>query len=212
VATVTDTGTGIPPDVRERIFEPFFTTKSVGKGTGLGLSTTLNIVRGHGGFVEVESESGQGATFRVCLPANAGDRAGLLEDGSAAGTAPRQGHGELVLVVDDEESIRKVARQTLEHFGYRVLQAANGAEAVALYAARRDEIAVVFTDMAMPVMDGPSAIVALRSLNPRVKIIGSSGLMDSAAQAASVGLRHFIPKPYTAAKLLELIAQVLRAD
>ncbi|MEO6740444.1 MAG: ATP-binding protein, partial [Chthoniobacteraceae bacterium] len=146
---VTDTGTGMSREVMARIFDPFFTTKEVGKGTGLGLSTTFGIVKSHGGFIDVESEPGQGSTFKVYLPA--ADAAAAQEEREHI--LP-EGHGELVLVVDDEEAIRTVTEDTLHHYGYRTLSAADGAAATALFCEHRSEIAVVLTDLVMPVMDG----------------------------------------------------------
>jgi len=209
VVKVEDTGTGIPPEVQERIFEPFFTTKEIGKGTGLGLSTTLGILRSHGGFVNLSSEPGKGAKFKVYLPAITTPRA--VAQAAVAQTQLPRGQGELVLVVDDEESVRSVTQKTLERFGYRVLLAANGAEAVARYAQHRAEIAVVLTDMAMPVMDGPATILALRAMNPAVKIIGSSGhaSQGGVAKAVGAGVQHFVPKPYTAETMLKVLADVL---
>jgi CheY-like chemotaxis protein len=117
----------------------------------------------------------------------------------------------LVLVVDDEEAIRSITEQTLGCFGYRTITAANGAEAVALYAQQPDEIAAVLTDMMMPVMDGPAAIVALRAINPKVKVIGSSGLgsQDGPAKSISAGVHDFVPKPYTAERLLKALHRVI---
>jgi two-component system, cell cycle sensor histidine kinase and response regulator CckA len=208
VVTVADTGAGMSPEVLNRIFEPFFTTKEVGKGTGLGLSTAMTIVRSHGGFINVYSEPHKGTRFAVYLPAAE----------AAAGRAERQrpdmpeGHGELILVVDDEEAIRQITKGTLETFGYRVLVAGDGTEAVALYARNMDEVAVVLTDMMMPFMDGPATIRALQKMNPRVRIIAASGLSanDKAAEAASVGVHAFLPKPYTAEKLLKTLAEILK--
>ncbi|MES1166749.1 MAG: PAS domain S-box protein, partial [Pseudomonadota bacterium] len=145
--TVTDTGVGMTAEVRARIFEPFFTTKDPGRGTGIGLATVQSVVKGHGGWVDVESEVGRGTTFKVFLPADpalqsAGSKPALAEIPS--------GRGELVLVVDDEFSIRDITQQTLEAFGYKVITASNGAEAVGIYARRAREIAVVVTDMMMP--------------------------------------------------------------
>ncbi|MDB4906177.1 MAG: sensory box protein [Gemmatimonadetes bacterium] len=210
--TIADSGTGIPPELRERIFEPFFTTKEVGKGTGLGLSTSLAILKSHGGFVHVYSEPGHGTTFRVYLPAITGD-AGQVP-GEAAATPVFRGNGALVLVVDDEEAIRTITRATLERFGYRTMLASNGAEAIAKYAQHRAEIAVVLTDMAMPVMDGPATIVALKSIDPRVKIIASSGFASNASilGAVDAGVTDFIPKPYTAETMLAMLDRVLRAE
>ena len=206
---VTDTGTGIPPEVRDRIFEPFFTMKEVGKGTGLGLSTTLAIVKSHSGFITVESEVGAGTTFSVYFPANVTDASGERE--AATRPALPRGHGELILVVDDEHPIRQMVERTLETFGYRVISASNGAEAVAVYADNASGIAAVVTDMAMPIMDGPTMIVALRAIKPSVKVIGSSGLDNSSSigRALSGGLEHFVSKPYTADALLTILAKVL---
>jgi CheY-like chemotaxis protein len=205
---VADTGTGIPPSVLERIFEPFFTTKEVGKGTGLGLSTVLAIIKSHGGFVDVDSEAGKGAAFHVYLPA-APDSAPLAAQ-SVHPTLSR-GRGELILLVDDEAAIRKVTERTLLAFGYRTLTASDGAEAVALFAAHRDEIAAVVTDIAMPVMDGVAASRALRRLSPTVKIVATSGLLDEGhrAKLTESGVKHFVPKPFSARALLETLRTAL---
>jgi len=211
VFTVTDTGVGIPRELHDRIFEPFFSTKDIGQGTGLGLSTTFAIVKEHGGFLNMDSEPGKGSAFRVYLPAPPMESA--RNENSGRDQLPL-GHGELILVVDDEESIRDVTRRALERFGYRVLTAANGAEGVSIYVQNQADIAVVLTDMSMPVMDGPAMIFALRSINPAVHIIGSSGLNseDSAAKAASVGVERFVPKPFTASVLLNMLHDVLAAQ
>ncbi len=210
--TVADTGPGIPPEVRDRIFEPFFTTKEVGKGTGLGLSTTLAIVKSHGGFIHVYSEVGRGSKFKVYLPASTtvvAANIAIVEQGRL----PR-GNGELIMIVDDEPAIREIAQATLERFGYRAMSAANGAEAITLFAANRAEIAVVLTDMAMPVMDGPATIIALKSIDPSVRIIGSSGLPsnDGVAKAMGAGVQYFVPKPYTAEMLLKTLSSILHSD
>jgi PAS domain S-box-containing protein len=208
VLHIEDNGSGIPPEVIDKIFDPFFTTKEVGKGTGLGLSTTLAIIKSHGGFIRVYSESGKGATFKIYLPAQTEPFAGTTADTPAE--MPR-GNGELILVVDDETSVRQITQQTLEAFGYRVTLAADGAEAVAIYAVRASEIAVVLTDMMMPVMDGASTIRVLRKINPAVRVIGASGLAANSqlTQTASLGVKHFLPKPYTAETLLKTLKQIL---
>jgi PAS domain S-box-containing protein len=209
IVTVADTGVGIAADDLNRIFEPFFTTKEVGKGTGLGLSTSLAIVRSHGGFIDVRSELGQGAAFKVFLP-RSNEEGGAAPKAAASVARPR-GAGELVLVVDDEASIRNVVQATLERFGYRVLLAANGAEAISIFAQRTDEIALVLTDLAMPIMDGVALIAALRTIRPRVRVVASSGLSSNRRLANSLGdtVRHFVPKPYTAECLLRTLREAL---
>lgn len=204
---VEDSGTGIAPADLERIFDPFFTTKEVGAGTGLGLSTTQAIVHSHGGFLRVYSEPGEGTTFRVYLPA-------LTNASGEATQTPVElfrGHGELVLVVDDEPSVRLITQKTLEAFGYRVAVAADGAEAVAIYARRGDEIAVVLTDMMMPVMDGAATIRVLRKMNPSVRIIAASGLMTHVrGTGTALGIRHILAKPYAADGLLTVLHECLQ--
>jgi signal transduction histidine kinase/CheY-like chemotaxis protein len=209
VITVTDTGPGMMPEVQSRIFEPFFTTKEMTKGTGLGLSTALTIVKSHGGFINVYSELHKGSQFSVYLPAL--ETPGTV-DSAAAQTDLPLGHGELILVVDDEESIREITRGTLETFGYNVLTASDGTEALALYADKKNEIAVVLTDMVMPFMDGPATIRALQRMNPQVRIIAASGLGTGlhAGEGTLEGVSVFLNKPYTAEKLLKTLAEVLR--
>ena len=210
MVTVADTGEGMTPEGVARVFEPFFTTKEVGKGTGLGLSTALTIVRSHGGFISPYSEPRKGTRFSLYLPAIESEVAERAERKRLDLPA---GRGELILVVDDEEAIRQITKGTLETFNYRVLVASDGTEAVALYAQHRDEIAAVLTDMMMPFMDGPATIRALQKMNPRVRIIAASGLSanDKAAEAAAVGAQTFLPKPYTAEKLLKALAEILHA-
>jgi CheY-like chemotaxis protein len=195
-------------EVRERVFEPFFTTKEVGQGTGLGLSTVLSIVHSHGGFVDLESEPGRGTAFRVHLPVEGTPEP--VSDEPPAASVPPRGRGELLLVIDDEEAIRELTRHSLERAGFRVLLAANGAEAVELYRRLGAEIAAVLTDMAMPVMDGPATIAALRAIDPRVRILGSSGNAPQEGSQASAGLR-FVAKPYGAATLVAALRELLDA-
>jgi CheY-like chemotaxis protein len=209
---VTDTGMGIPKEIQDKIFDPFFTTKELGKGTGLGLSTTLTIVKSHGGFIHCHSAPGKGSTFEIYLPANATLVA--VKNTAAAEFQLLCGHDELVLVVDDEEPIRNLAQKVLTRFGYRVLLAADGVEAVSLYAPRRNEIDVVITDMAMPIMDGPATILALKAINSDVKIVSSSGLASNSGmtKAKDAGIQHFIPKPYTAETMLNTLHEALHRN
>ena len=199
--SVTDTGAGISPDHMDRIFDPFFTTKEVGKGTGLGLAAVLGIVRGHGGFVRLNSRVGQGTTVELYLPASPE----VKEVGTPAREAPPpRGQGELVLVVDDEAAVRMVARQALEKHGYRVLAAAEGAEALALFGRHHAEVRAVVTDMMMPGMDGPTLVRALRQLDSRVPILGMTGLAErtSVKGLADVHLPVLLIKPFTGVRLL----------
>jgi len=210
VINVSDTGPGMTSDIQSRIFEPFFTTKEMTKGTGLGLSTALTIVKSHGGFINVYSELHKGSRFTVYLPAL--DMPDHI-DAAAVQTDLPLGKGELILVVDDEESIREITRGTLETFGYKVLTASDGTEALALYADKKNEIAVVLTDMVMPFMDGPATIRALHRMNPHVRIIAASGLGTGhrAGEGTLEGVSVFLNKPYTAEKLLKTLAEVLRS-
>ncbi|SNQ59860.1 hybrid sensor histidine kinase/response regulator [Candidatus Methanoperedens nitratireducens] len=205
---ISDTGTGIPAKIVDRIFEPFFTTKEPGKGTGLGLSTCLAIVKSHGGFINVYSEIGKGTTFKVYLP-------GIKTELQKAEGQPVElpvGHGELILLVEDEGSIREITFSTLKAYGYKVLMANDGAEAVALYAQNRDKIGAVLMDMMMPVMDGETSIRAIHRINPEVKIIAVSGLTDKDRLKKVADLANtFLPKPYTAERLLKTIHEVLSA-
>lgn len=206
---IEDSGHGIAPEILDKIFDPFFTTKAQGKGTGLGLSTTLAIMKTHGGFISAHSEPGEGSRFRIHLPATT--ELGWETVDSSATDLPR-GKGETVMVVDDEIFIRQVTSRTLESFGYKVLLAANGSEAITTYVEHQDEIALVLTDMMMPVMDGPSTIRTLKRLNPFIPIIGASGInaKSNVARAVSAGADHFLTKPFTAETLLKTIRQTLK--
>ncbi|HEY8559228.1 MAG TPA: PAS domain S-box protein [Pyrinomonadaceae bacterium] len=208
LVNVKDNGTGMPSDVQERIFDPFFTTKEIGKGTGLGLSTALTIVKSHGGFMNVYSEPGKGTQFTIYLPATSGAFQALE---SKKPLPYPTGRGELVLVVDDEENIRQITTATLEKFGYKTLAAADGTEALALYAQNAGKIALVLTDMAMPFMNGAATIRALRRLAPDLKIIAASGLYspEQMAEIESLKVSHFLSKPYTAERLLTTLAEIL---
>lgn len=208
---VLDEGCGIRKELAERVFEPFFTTKEVGKGTGLGLSTVLGIVRSHGGTVTLYSEEGHGSLFKVYLPAHTGDAAD-----SSISLPPQtksRGNGEGILLVDDESAILSIATATLEAHGYRVFPAEHGEEALKLFTLHREEIALVLTDMMMPVMDGPALIAALRLQAPDLPVIAASGMNGNGDidRAEKAGADHFLPKPYTADQLLTALASLLEA-
>jgi len=207
--SVTDSGTGIAPEILDRIFEPFFTTKPLSEGTGLGLSTVMGIVKSHDGLIDVHSVPGEGTTFKVYLPAM--DMSSEARKEQPEEVRLLRGNGETVLVVDDEASVLIVTSETLQTFGYRVLTATNGAEAVAVYARQMNEIAVVLTDMMMPVMDGSATIYALMQINPAIKIIALSGFdaNRSGVTMSGAGAKHFLTKPYTAETLLKTMRTVL---
>lgn len=208
VITVSDTGMGIPREIIDRIFEPFFTTKDLGKGTGLGLSTVIGIIKSHGGFVNVYSEIEKGTQFKVYLPVTQAIEADDTPEGHREFLA---GHGELILVVDDEDSIREITKASLEKHEYKVLVARDGIEAIALYTQHKNEISAVLIDMMMPSMDGPTAIRVLQKINPEVKIIGVSGLVSNHEMIKLLGnsVKTFLPKPYTSNELLKNLQFIL---
>ncbi len=208
---ITDTGQGIPETIIDKIFEPFFTTKGEGKGTGLGLSTVSAIVKSHHGFINVRSDPTSGTSFKVFLPAREFVE---LPEGETRFEGIPLGRGEMILIVDDELAVRDIAQVTLESYGYRVARAGNGADAVARYAWHSGEIEVVLLDMMMPVMDGPATVRALRNINPDVRIIAVSGLMQNSLnilEGDAPSIRAVLTKPYTAQKLLATVDQVVSA-
>jgi CheY-like chemotaxis protein len=206
--SVTDTGTGIPREQLDRVFDPFFTTKEIGRGTGLGLSTVLGIVRGHGGFVRVDSRVGKGTKFELYLPAS---REVQEARAAAPETLASRGHGELILVVEDEAAVLGVVQCVLEQQGYRVLAATEGAEALALLLQHRSEVKAVLTDMMMPGVDGPTLVHALRHSDPRLPILGMSGLGEQAGAKGLEGLNppELLAKPFTVESLLAAVHRTL---
>lgn len=207
VVSVEDSGIGMSAEVIDRIFDPFYTTKEVGRGTGLGLSTSLAIIKNHGGFIRVMSEPGRGSRFSVYLPIEEGDYETQAEGHDEV---PR-GRGQLLLVVDDEAIVRSVTRRTLERFGYRVVLANDGADAVATFVKHKQELALVITDLMMPVMDGPAFVTVLRKLAPELPVIAVTGVQGGASmqRVEGLGVSRLLSKPYTARTLLEAISEVL---
>jgi two-component system cell cycle sensor histidine kinase/response regulator CckA len=210
VLSVSDTGGGIHPDLLDKIFEPFFTTKETGRGTGLGLSTVRSIVRNHGGFLEVFSQVGSGATFRIYLPVSAATETEVVRGKRPALPA---GQGDLILLVEDELALREITKALLESFNYRVLTAANGAEGITLYRQRKGRINVVVTDLMMPIMDGLALIRAVRQLDPQAKVIAVSGLASQEIldEVNTLNGQGFLAKPYTAEQLLTCLHLALAA-
>jgi PAS domain S-box-containing protein len=206
--SVRDTGQGIAPEIIGRIFEPFFTTKAVGKGTGLGLSTVIGIVKGHGGVVRVQSEPGQGTTFDVFLPAS--DEK-VAETSAGRVTPAAIGNGELILIVDDEESIRDTTRKLLEKQGYRVVVADSGEEAIKMCIQHQGALRLVLTDIMMAGMDGLALIRVLRILAPSLPIIVASGLSQDRAELSALGVTAVLAKPFALAEILEAVQSSLAA-
>ena len=202
---VHDSGAGMNQETLEKIFDPFFTTKSTGRG--LGLAAVLGIVRGHKGAVKVYSTPGQGTTFKLLFPAT--------EDQAARPVAPTiteaASGGEAVMVVDDEQIVRRSAKTMLERFGYSVVLAENGKEAVDLYRILADKIDVVLLDMTMPLMNGEQAFRELKTIRPDVRVILSSGYNEGEAvrRFAGKGLAGFIQKPYSATTLAQKVRAVM---
>lgn len=208
VLGVTDTGHGIPAEVRPRLFDPFFTTKPVGKGTGLGLPTVLGIVRGHGGHIDFTSEPGLGTTFRVYLPARPEETGPVRSDSRSPMPL---GNGQTVLLVDDEQPMAEVGRTLLEQHNYRVLVANNAESALGLYMQHQLLVRIVLTDVMMPGMSGLELARVLRGLDPALKIIALSGLdADSRRQELTeTGVDCFLQKPVEPAVLLRTLDQML---
>jgi CheY-like chemotaxis protein len=206
---VGDTGRGMDEQTLKRLFEPFFTTKDVVQGAGLSLATVQGIVRQHCGWVEVESRVGQGSTFRVYLPAEVRTGATVV---SAGPVAPAPGGRGLILLAEDEESLRKVTQKYLVRLGYQVLEAADGAEALALWAAREAEIDLIFTDMVMPgELSGLDVVQQAMAKKPGVKAIITSGYNTEKAdlEAARASRIIYLPKPWVFKELAEILGAML---
>ncbi len=204
--SVTDNGLGMDEKTQQRIFEPFFTTKEMGRGTGLGLASAYGIIKNHKGVIDVDSVQGVGTTFSIYLPASKGELS--LEKSSSEGLLKGS---ETVLLVDDEYKVMEVGRGILEALGYSVLSAGSGEQAIQLYQANRDKIAIVILDMVMPAMGGGETYDALKKLNPEVKVLLSSGY-SSAGQAAEIlkrGCNGFIQKPFNLNILSDKIREIL---
>jgi PAS domain S-box-containing protein len=204
--SVTDTGMGMNKETIERIFEPFFTTKEKGKGTGLGLSVIYGVVNNHGGHVHVYSEPGGGSTLKVLLPAS-----GKPEETETPKVARRKSGTEVILVVDDEEVIRSLAKDALETYGYHVLLAQNGNEAIEIYGANESRIRLVIMDMIMPKMGGKEAFSKLKELDPQIKVLMSTGYSQDgeAKDMLNNGVLGLIQKPYQLDELLSTVRSAL---
>jgi two-component system, cell cycle sensor histidine kinase and response regulator CckA len=208
VLVVTDTGCGMDPATRSRIFEPFFTTKEPGKGTGLGLSTVYGIVKQSGGHIWVYSEVGRGSTFKLYFPPHYGAPT-VTVPGPVS--QPSLGSGATILLVEDERPVRSTIRRLLERHGYKVLEAANGQDALALVSSRRSEIHLVLSDMVMPGMGGMELAGRVRSMSPGLPVLLMTGYTEEAITRA--GERpldeQIIEKPFTLHTMLHKVSLAL---
>ena len=204
--SVTDTGTGMDPEIQERIFDPFFTTKEMGRGTGLGLASAYGIIKNHDGIIQVSSEKGRGANFTIYLPASV-----KTAMPAASERKPIKNGTEMVMLVDDETIITDVAEAMLKSLGYQVLTAKSGRDAVDLYSRTHSTIDLVILDMIMPDMSGAETFDALRAINPEVRILLSSGysIDGKATEILDKGCNGFIQKPFTLKELSETIRIIL---
>ncbi|HEX9082532.1 MAG TPA: ATP-binding protein, partial [Holophagaceae bacterium] len=202
---VSDTGCGMTPEVRERIFDPFFTTKFTGRG--LGLSAMLGILRSHHGSLKVYSEVGRGSVFKLFLPAQG---VGEEEGPAFPSEGVWQGRG-VLLLVDDEPSARAVARGLAQAYGFQVLEAADGQEALGLFELRHRELAVVLMDLTMPHLDGRQTFLRMHAIDPSVPVVLTSGYSeeDVVADFLGRGLAGFLPKPYQRDQFLGVLKQAL---
>jgi two-component system cell cycle sensor histidine kinase/response regulator CckA len=226
---VSDTGTGIPPEIIDKIFEPFFSTKDVGKGTGLGLSTVYGIVKQTGGFIYPESVTGKGTAFRIFLPRHVpsadeasdamppltespgiADVLAAVEDAPAPPAADLTGHG-TILLVEDEEGLRALNARGLTSRGYSVLQAGNGVEAIEVLEKNGGKVDLVVSDVVMPEMDGPTLLKELRQRNPGLKIIFVSGYAEDAFEKSLPKGEQFsfLPKPFTLKQLVAAVKETM---
>jgi len=207
---VTDTGTGMDPEVRARIFEPFFATRVTGKGTGLGLATVYGIVKQHCGFIRVESGPDQGSTFHIFLPVHEGPEKSdysnaIIED------QPVRGGNETILIAEDHDGIREMASEALESLGYSVLIARDGEEAVTVFSAHRDSISLVVLDAIMPRRSGPETYASIEALKSGVSVLFTTGYADEAMAMAGIVDRGIavLKKPYSLRTLCRKVREVL---
>jgi CheY-like chemotaxis protein len=204
---ITDTGIGMDSKTLERIFEPFFTTKELSRGTGLGLASVYGIIKGHGGYIDVDSEKGRGTTFKIYLPATDEEVQKTIE-------APHdivKGTG-TILLVDDEEMVLEVGERFLKVMGYHVLTAREGKEAIEVYKKHRETIDLVLLDIIMPNMKGGEVFDRLKKINPNIKVLLSSGysIDGEASQILERGCSGFIQKPFDMNQLSKSIGALLR--
>ncbi len=204
---ITDTGTGMDEKTRQRIFEPYFTTKELGKGTGLGLSIAFGIVKQHRGFLECQSEPGKGTMFKIYLPVAA---AGAAQREEKEKTSPARGE-EAILIAEDDAAVRGFTRQLLNEFGYSVIEAVDGEDAVSAFKDNRERIKLVLLDVILPKKSGKQACEEIRSINPNTKTIFISGYARALIEDNGVADNgtEFLLKPVSPKDLLQKVRTVL---
>ena len=204
--TVKDTGVGMDKETKDRIFEPFFTTKGLAGGTGLGMASAYGIIKGHGGYVDVDSKIGEGTIFSICLPATEK----MIKKKKVLSNELVKGKG-TVLLVDDEEMVLDAGEETLKHLGYEVLLAEDGQEALELYKKNQNKIDMVLLDMIMPVMGGGETFDRMKEINTNVKVLLSSGysIEGEAKEILKRGCDAFIQKPFKPEQLSQKIREIL---
>jgi CheY-like chemotaxis protein len=205
--SVSDTGHGIDRKTMERIFEPFFTTKGPGIGTGLGLSMVYGIVKQHGGHITCYSEPGAGATFKIYFPSIVSE----VKSEKPKDLVVPKGGTETILLVDDDDSVRDVGKEMLLEYGYCVITASNGREALEIYSAKRETISLVILDLFMPEMGGKECLRALLRMDPKVSVLVASGFTQNGeiGEALDTGAKGFIGKPFDISQLLEEIRKII---
>ena len=198
----------MPPEVQKRIFEPFFTTKAEGKGTGLGLSTVAGLVKHYDGLIELESVLGQGTEFKIYLPAQ--DNA-AAEENQLPRPKPPMGHGELILIIDDEVGVRELASAALEGFAYRVVSAANGLQGISRFEEHQGEVRLLLCDTDMPLMNGTATIQAIQKIQPDIRVIIASGSQRDPEQMKGIDPPRLsiLSKPYSLDQLLHAVDAAL---
>jgi two-component system cell cycle sensor histidine kinase/response regulator CckA len=208
--SVTDTGQGMDKETLGHIYDPFFTTKDIGKGTGLGLASVYGIVKEHGGHITCYSEPGQGTTFKIYLPAMRLEES-AVKDGSCEVSQELPGGNETVMVVDDEETLRDIARTALSGAGYRVLEAVSGEEALAVFSEHPRGIDLVVLDIGMPGMGGHHCLKQILEIRPDTKVVIASGYSKngSISKAFEAGAKGYVAKPFGRAEFLKAVRKVL---
>jgi two-component system cell cycle sensor histidine kinase/response regulator CckA len=206
--TVADTGMGMDKEVQDRIFEPFFTTKEMGKGTGLGLASVYGIIKGHGGYINVESERGRGTTFKVFLPSSTKK----LEKQRSFSTDIVTGKGG-ILIIDDDENILDLGTRMLEKLGYETFAAENGAQALEIYRENKNKIDLIILDLIMPGIQGGEVYDNIKKINPDAKVLLSSGysIDGEATKILKRGCNGFLQKPFDIKILSQKIGEIMKS-